>query len=548
MSETNNTKNQIRLPILLSIAVIIGIWIGATFAEPKTDKKYQSSLQKFRQLIDYIENDYVDSVNTEELLEESIGQMLDKLDPHTIYIPPQDRELAESQLHASFDGIGVEFNLLRDTLYVVTPLSGGPSEKAGIISGDKIVKVDGKNIAGIGMSNREVFDLLRGPRGTEVKISVMRKGKSDLLDFDLKRNAIPQFSVDAGYMVDNEIGYIKVNKFAENTYAEFKTALEKLKGQGMTKLILDLQNNGGGYMSAAINMCDELLSEGKLIVSQKGQGTKYDSEARATERGIFEEGAVTVLMNEGSASASEIVAGALQDNDRALIIGRRSFGKGLVQLPFDLTDGSELRMTIARYYTPSGRSIQKPYDEGQEAYASDYYQRFTSGELFSQDSINFDESLAYETEGGRKVYGGGGIMPDYFVALDTTYNTAYVNRLFNSNSIKEFTLDYRDGNQWLNEWSAEKFTSEFDVTEEMLNKVVEIGKANGVPFRAKDFKKSKPFLAFLIKAQLARDIYDDNAFFEIYNQTNEIYLQAIELFRNPDQLLNKSNGLLLQTR
>ena len=548
MSETNNTKNQIRLPILLSIAVIIGIWIGATFAEPKTDKKYQSSLQKFRQLIEYIENDYVDSVNTEELLEESIGQMLDKLDPHTIYIPPQDRELAESQLRASFDGIGVEFNLLRDTLYVVTPLSGGPSEKAGIISGDKIVKVDGKNIAGIGMSNREVFDLLRGPRGTEVKISVMRKGKSDLLDFDLKRNAIPQFSVDAGYMVDNEIGYIKVNKFAENTYAEFKTALEKLKGQGMTKLILDLQNNGGGYMSAAINMCDELLSEGKLIVSQKGQGTKYDSEARATERGIFEEGAVTVLMNEGSASASEIVAGALQDNDRALIIGRRSFGKGLVQLPFDLTDGSELRMTIARYYTPSGRSIQKPYDEGQEAYASDYYQRFTSGELFSQDSINFDESLAYETEGGRKVYGGGGIMPDYFVALDTTYNTAYVNRLFNSNSIKEFTLDYRDGNQWLNEWSAEKFTSEFDVTEEMLNKVVEIGKANGVPFRAKDFKKSKPFLAFLIKAQLARDIYDDNAFFEIYNQTNEIYLQAIELFRNPDQLLNKSNGLLLQTR
>lgn len=548
MSETNNTKNQIRLPILLSIAVIIGIWIGATFAEPKTDKKYQSSLQKFRQLIDYIENDYVDSVNTEELLEESIGQMLDKLDPHTIYIPPQDRELAESQLRASFDGIGVEFNLLRDTLYVVTPLSGGPSEKAGIISGDKIVKVDGKNIAGIGMSNREVFDLLRGPRGTEVKISIMRKGESELLDFDLKRNAIPQFSVDAGYMVDNEIGYIKVNKFAENTYVEFKTALEKLKSQGMTKLILDLQNNGGGYMSAAINMCDELLSEGKLIVSQKGQGTKYDSEARATERGIFEEGAVTVLMNEGSASASEIVAGALQDNDRALIIGRRSFGKGLVQLPFDLSDGSELRMTIARYYTPSGRSIQKPYDEGQEAYASDYYQRFTSGELFSQDSINFDESLAYETEAGRKVYGGGGIMPDYFVALDTTYNTAYVNRLFNSNSIKEFTLDYRDGNQWLNEWSAEKFTSEFEVTEEMLNRVVEIGKGNGVPFRAKDFKKSKPFLAFLIKAQLARDIYDDNAFFKIYNQTNEIYLQAIELFRNPDQLLNKSNGLLLQTR
>lgn len=548
MSETNNTKNQIRLPLLLSIAVIIGIWIGSTFSEPKTDKKYQSSLQKFRQLIDYIENDYVDSVNTEELLEQSISQMLDKLDPHTVYIPPQDREIAQSQLRASFDGIGVEFNLLRDTLYVVTPLSGGPSEKAGIRAGDKIVKVDGKNIAGIGMSNREVFDLLRGERGTNVQVSILRKGEKELMDFDLKRNAIPQFSVDAGYMVDNEIGYIKVNKFAENTYTEFKTALESLKSQGMTKLILDLQNNGGGYMSAAINICDELLSDGKLIVSQKGQGSKYDSEARSTERGIFEEGAVTVLINEGSASASEIVAGALQDNDRALIIGRRSFGKGLVQLPFDLKDGSELRMTIARYFTPSGRSIQKPYDDGEEAYASDYYQRYTSGELFTKDSINFDESLAYETTAGRKVYGGGGIMPDYFVPLDTSYNTSYVNRLFASNSIKEFTLDYRDNNKWLNDWSADKFTSEFDVTDEMLNRVIEIGKSNGVSFRAKDYKKSKPFLAFLVKAQLARDIYDDNAFFKIYNETNEIYTQAIELLKNPDQLLNKSNGLLLQTR
>jgi carboxyl-terminal processing protease len=548
VSEINNTKNQIRLPILLSLAVIIGIWIGATFSEPKTDKKYQSSLQKFRQLIDYIENDYVDSVNTEELLEQSISQMLDKLDPHTVYIPPQDREIAQSQLKASFDGIGVEFNLLRDTLYVVTPLSGGPSEKAGVRAGDKIVKVDGENIAGIGMSNREVFDLLRGERGTSVQVSILRKGEKELIDFDLKRNAIPQYSVDAGYMIDNEIGYIKVNKFAENTYSEFKTALEKLKGQGMTKLILDLQNNGGGYMSAAINMCDELLSDGKLIVSQKGQGTKYDSEARATERGIFEEGAVTVLMNEGSASASEIVAGALQDNDRALIIGRRSFGKGLVQLPFDLKDGSELRMTIARYYTPSGRSIQKPYDEGEEAYASDYYQRYTSGELFSKDSIEFDESLAYKTEAGRKVYGGGGIMPDFFVPLDTTYNTSYVNRLFSSNSIKEFTLDYRDNNKNLNDWPADKFINEFEVTDQMLEKVIEIGKSNGVSFRSKDYKKSKPFLAYLVKAQLARDIYDDNAFFKIYNQTNEVYRQAIELFRNPDQLLNKSNGLLLQTR
>lgn len=498
--------------------------------------------------MDYIEHDYVDSVDTEELLEESISQMLDKLDPHTIYIPPQDRALAESQLRASFDGIGVEFNLLRDTLYVVTPLAGGPSEKAGIIAGDKIVKVDGENIAGIGMDNNQVFNLLRGPRGTEVAISVVRKGDDDLIDFKLIRNAIPQYSVDAGYMVDDEVGYIKVNKFAENTYAEFKSALEKLKEQGMTKLILDLQNNGGGYMSAAIGISDELLSDGQLIVSQKGQGSKYDSEARATKRGIFEEGPVTVLMNEGSASASEIVAGALQDNDRALIIGRRSFGKGLVQLPFDLKDGSELRMTIARYYTPSGRSIQKPYSEGEEAYASDYYQRFVSGELFSQDSVHFNEDLAYETTSGRTVYGGGGIMPDYFVPLDTTYATAYVNRLFSSNAVKEFTLDYRDNNKYLNDWDFEQFNKEFEVTEAMLNQVIEIGKANGVRFREKEYLKSKEFLVYLIKAQLARDIYDDNAFYKIYNQTNEVYTQALLLFQNPTLLKDKSNSLLLQKR
>ena len=548
MSDTHNSKSQIRLPLLLAAAVVLGIWIGSSFSFPGVNSKYSASIQKFTQLMDYIEHDYVDSVDTEELLEESISQMLDKLDPHTIYIPPQDRELAESQLRASFDGIGVEFNLLRDTLYVVTPLAGGPSEKAGILAGDKIIKVDGENIAGIGMDNNQVFNLLRGPRGTEVAITVLRKGEDELLDFNLIRNAIPQYSVDAGYMIDDEVGYIKVNKFAENTYAEFKSALENLKEQGMQKLILDLQNNGGGYMSAAIGISDELLSDGKLIVSQKGQGSKYDSEARATKRGIFEEGPVTVLMNEGSASASEIVAGALQDNDRALIIGRRSFGKGLVQLPFDLKDGSELRMTIARYYTPSGRSIQKPYSEGEEAYASDYYQRFVSGELFSQDSVHFNEDLAYETTSGRTVYGGGGIMPDYFVPLDTTYATAYVNRLFSSNSVKEFTLDYRDNHKYLNDWDFEKFNKEFEVTEAMLNQVIEIGKTNGVRFREREYIKSKAFLVFLIKAQLARDIYDDNAFYKIYNQTNEVYNQAVLLFQNPSLLKDKSNSLLLQKR
>ncbi len=548
MSDYKNSSYHIKLPILLTIAVIVGILIGSEYAEPKTDKKYLASIQKFRELLEYIENDYVDSVDTESLIEESIENMLDKLDPHTIYIPPKERELAASQLRATYDGIGVEFNLLRDTLYVVSPLPGGPSEEAGIIAGDKIVSVDGENIAGIGMSNRKVFDMLRGPRGSKVEVGVVRKNESELLAFELKRGAIPQYSLDASYMIDEEMGYIKVNRFAETTYDEFKEALAELKAQGMTKLILDLQNNTGGYMSAAIGMSNEFLSAGEVIVSQKGQSTKYDSKARATSDGIFKDGALVVLVNEGSASASEIVAGALQDNDRALVVGRRSFGKGLVQLPFDLQDGSELRMTIARYYTPSGRSIQKPYDDGEKDYNSDYYNRYMSGELFVKDSVQFDENLAYKTSNGRTVYGGGGIMPDYFVALDTTDNSSYINRLSASNTIREYTLDYRDNHPELKEMSFEDYQANFKVTSSMLKELVLLGNKNRVRYNKKQFDKSRNLLSYLVKARIARDIYDDDAFYKIYNETNEIYRQAIELFRNPELLQNQSNGVLLQTR
>lgn len=548
MSEHKNSPYHIRLPILLTIAVIIGIVIGSEYAAPKADKKYLSSIQKFKELLEYIENDYVDSVDTESLIEESIEDMLDKLDPHTVYIPPKDRELSASQLRATYDGIGVEFNLLRDTLYVVNPLPGGPSEKAGILAGDKIVSVDGENIAGIGVDNRVVFDMLRGPRGSKVNVEVVRRNEADLMDFELQRGSIPQYSIDASYMIEDGMGYIKVNRFAETTYNEFKAALSELKAQGMNKLVLDLQNNSGGYMSAAIRMSDEFLNEGEIIVSQKGQSSKYDSEAKSTENGIFKDGALVVLVNEGSASASEIVAGALQDNDRALVIGRRSFGKGLVQLPFDLKDGSELRMTIARYYTPSGRSIQKPYDDGEKNYNSDYYNRYTSGELFVKDSVQFDENLSYKTLNGRTVYGGGGIMPDYFVALDTTDNSIYVNRLVSSNTMREYTLDYRDNHPELKDQTFEDYNENFNVSAEMLKEVVALGIKNGIRFNKRQFDKSRGLLSYLMKARIARDIFDDDAFYKIYNETNEIYRQAIELFRNPALLQNQSNGVLLQTR
>lgn len=547
MDEHKNSPYHIKLPILLAIALIVGVLLGSKFAEPKADDRHRSSIQKFTQLLEFIENDYVDSVNTASLVEESIETMLDKLDPHTIYIPPKDAELAASQLRATYDGIGVEFNLLRDTLYVVTPLSGGPSEKAGIIAGDKIVTVDGENIAGIGLSNRKVYDLLRGPRGSEVTVGVVRKNQSDIMEFELKRGAIAQTSLDASYMIDDKIGYIKVNRFAETTYNEFKTALKSLKDRGMQQLILDLQNNSGGYMSAAIGISDEFLKEDAVIVSQKGQSQKYDREDKATKDGMFEEGALMVLINEGSASASEIVAGALQDNDRALVVGRRSFGKGLVQYPFDLDDGSELRMTIARYYTPSGRSIQKPYEEGAEVYNNDYYDRYMSGELFSQDSVQFDENLAYKTASGRTVYGGGGIMPDYFVALDTTDNSAYISRLVANNTIREYTLDYRDDHPNLKELSIDEFITEFEVTEAMLQEIIDLGEKNGTPLNRRQFEKSKELLRNLVKARIAREIYDnDDAFFKVYNQSNEIYKEAISIFRNPEKLKNQSNGVLLQ--
>ena len=546
MSDYKNSRYYIRLPILLTIAVIIGVLVGSEFAEPGKKRKHFGSFQKFRHLLEYIERDYVDSVDTKELIEGTIKEMLGKLDPHTVYIPSADLELATSQLNGTYDGIGVEFNLLRDTLYVVNPLPGGPSEKAGIRAGDKIISVEGENIAGIGLERRQVFDMLRGPRGSKVTVGIWRTRKTEILEFELTRGAIPQYSIDASYMIDEEIGYIKVNRFAQTTYKEFKKALTKLKEQGMTKLVLDLQYNTGGYMSAAIGISDEFLEEGKVIVSQKGKSAKYNSEAKATAKGIFEKGSLIVLVNEGSASASEIVAGTLQDNDRALIVGRRTFGKGLVQVPFSLRDGSELRMTIARYYTPSGRSIQKPYDNGEKNYRADYHNRFTSGELFVKDSVHFNEKLSYKTVGGRTVYGGGGIMPDYFVALDTTTGNEHINKLLAGNTIREYTLDYRDEHPGLKDLSFEQFENSFRVSHAMLKDLVKLGKRNNVSFSKQALEKSKKQLSQLIKAQIARDLFGDNAFHKIYNSTNEIYRRAIALYQNPALLKNQSNSILLQ--
>src|SRR5690606_23208482 len=381
------------------------------------------------------------------------------------------------------------FNIFQDTIMVVTPLSGGPSEKLGIRSGDKIIKVDDENVASIGITTQDVMRLLKGPRGSEVKVTILR-GKQTF-DYNIVRDKIPQFSIDVSYMVDNEIGYIKLNRFSATTYEEFSKALIKLKDQGMKKLILDLQGNGGGYMSMAIDLSDEFLSEGKKIVYTDGKDKRLNTNASSTSRGNFENGDLIILVNEGSASASEILAGALQDNDRALIVGRRTFGKGLVQNPFDLSDGSELRLTISRYYTPSGRSIQKPYDD-EEEYSLDLIERYKKGEFFSADSIKLNDSLKYKTANGRSVYGGGGIMPDYFVPLDTTMNSHFLNALYSSLSIYEYAFNYAHHNKEALESNGfETFRKNFVVTDAMLNELIAIGQRNKVKPDYQDLKRNK---------------------------------------------------------
>jgi carboxyl-terminal processing protease len=543
VSEIKNTKQQIRLPIILALAISAGIWIGATFAEPKSDTNdLKAAIYKLQEIVTYINRDYVDSVNTNELVEFGIEKMLEKLDPHSTYIPARDATLAKSELDGEFDGIGVEFGIIRDTIYVVAPLTGGPSEKLGIQSGDQIIVVDGKTVAGTGITNRDVFDLLRGPRGSKVNVEIKRKNQKELIPYDIIRDKIPQYSINASYMVNDEVGYIKVTRFGATTHEEFKKSVTELKEKGMKKLILDLQNNPGGYMGAAINIADEILNSNSLIVSQKGKLNRYNQKAYAVKPGLFEDGSVIVLINEGSASASEIVAGALQDNDRGLIVGRRSFGKGLVQMPIDLSDGAELRLTIARYYTPSGRSIQKPYGTDED-YGSDWSKRFEHGEFFSADSIKFNDSLKYETVSGRAVFGGGGIMPDFFVPLDTTMSSAYVNRLFNSDSSREFILDYLDKNKKkFDGMSFEDYYKKYQISDEMLQGLVKVGERNKVKFDEKDFNKSKNYLKVLLKAHMGRQIYDDNAFYMVINDINEVYLRALELFDEAEKLALSSKA------
>lgn len=483
-----------------------------------------------------VTNLYVDSVDEQKLVEDAIVGMLQKLDPHSSYSTAKETKALTESLQGSFDGIGVQFNMVDDTLMVIQPVLKGPSEKVGILAGDRIVTVNDTAIAGVKMAKEEIMKRLRGKKGTKVKLGVIRRGIDEPLSFIVTRDRIPVTTVDAVYMIRPKVGYIRIGSFGATTYKEFMDGIDKLKKQGMRDLILDLQENGGGYLQAAVDIANEFLLKNDLIVYTEGRAARR-REYRAQGNGKLLDGKVMVLVNEFSASAAEIVTGAIQDQDRGMVVGRRSFGKGLVQRPIDFPDGSMMRLTIAHYYTPSGRCIQKPYKKGdRKGYDLELDERFKHGELYSADSIHFADSLKYNTlRRKRVVYGGGGIMPDFFVPLDTTKYTKYHRQLTAKGCVINASLRYIDANrkQLKSKYTSfDKFLATFEIPQSVIDGIYAEGKKQKVePANDKEVEQTTKSLRQQLKALVARDIWDMSQYFQIMNETNDIVQKAVELIK-----------------
>jgi carboxyl-terminal processing protease len=531
-----NYRNSVYIPLIIALALITGILLGNRLSRNSGNNITTSSqINKLDAVIDLIQNAYVDSISTDSLIEKTIPLMLKNLDPHTTYIPAKEMVGVEEEMRGNFGGIGVQFSIQNDTVLVVDVISGGPSSKLGILPGDRIVNVNDTLLAGKGLKNEKVLSKLRGEKGTKVNVGIKRKGFKDLISFDITRGDIPIYSVDVSYMIDPTTGYIKVSRFGEKTYNEFMSGMKKLDEMGAKDVIVDLRGNPGGYLNAVIKMLNEFLDKGELIVYTEG-----NSQARKTyqadSRGTYRDKGIVVLVDDYSASASEIFAGAIQDNDRGWIVGRRSFGKGLVQeqIPFD--DGSAVRLTVARYYTPSGRCIQKPYDKGNDEYYKDIMDRAIHGEFQQADSIHYSDTIKYKTLSGRIVHGGGGIMPDFFIPADTLGYSPYYSKITQKGFVYQFALDYADSNR--KELSKltnnDEFTRYFHGTD-VLQLFVAYAEKKGVKSNAADLKISGKILDNQIKAYIARNIIGEEGFYPIIKNIDKTLLEAIQKTKIPIQ-------------
>lgn len=528
--KNNNTRF---IPFLLAICLIAGIAIGTFYANHFSGNKLgiiNTSSNKLNALLRIIDDQYVDTVNMGELVEEAMPQILSELDPHSSYIPAKDLEAVNADLKGSFSGIGIQFTIQNDTIHVNSVIQGGPSEKVGLMAGDRIVEVDDSAFVGKIVTNSEAMKRLKGEKGSKVKLGVYRPGEKDLLHFTVIRGNIPVKSIDAAYMINEKVGYIKVNKFGETTYPELLIALAKLNQKNCEGLIVDLRGNTGGYMAAAIQMVNEFLPNNRLIVYTQGRKSpREDYNSNGT--GSNQKMPLVVLVDEGSASASEIFAGAIQDNDRGTIVGRRSFGKGLVQQPIEFSDGSAIRLTIARYYTPSGRCIQKPYEKGKESeYELDLLTRYEHGEFFSADSIKQDETEVYHTRLGRPVYGGGGIMPDIFVPQDTTGMTSYFRMAANRGLIIRYTFDYTDQNRsTLQKYDTPEKMEAYLKGQNLLNKFAAWAEKKGLKRRNNLMMKSRRLFEMSLYGNIIYNMLDMEAYVEYLNESDKTVLKAVEI-------------------
>jgi len=529
----NRPKFYVYLPIIFALVLVLGIFVGATFNWNSRngiipiDGNYKYN--KLGALLRYVQQEYVDTVNEKLWVDETITQLLQNLDPHSTYITAEELQASNEPLTGHFGGVGIEFNIVNDTVCVVAVIQDGPAEKVGIKAGDKIISADGKKISGVEITNEGVMERLKGESETQVAVKIKRKNNSKLLDFSITRGTIPIYSVDEANMLTDDIGYIKISRFAATTYDEYMNAFRKLKKQGMQKLVLDLRGNTGGFLNTAVDLADEFLSKGKEIVYTQGKA-RPRKDYTATHKGDFEAGELVLLIDEESASASEILAGAIQDNDRGTIIGRRSFGKGLVQEQSEFSDGSAIRLTIARYYTPTGRCIQKPYGDGIEEYYAEESNRYRKGELESKDSIKVADSLQFKTPGGKIVYGGGGIIPDVFVPYEVSGITHYINQIANAGLISDFAFNYADKERAkLKKFkTVQQFNRYFEIKPLLFQSFIAYCTKNKIPRNEREIKKSEKLIKLQLKALIARNIWNNEGYYTVLQAQDNVLIQTIE--------------------